>query len=127
MVESDGCVESSASFTDEIPTIAIGVSSLGIIAIATAVILLRRRKDELDAKEFIGHTIEEFEPLESHQDLEETPLIEENVSAPEPGHPPITNEGEKGDDGYYWLEWPADSGKWYYRGLPEDEWSIWDN
>ena len=70
VVQSDGCVESSASFADEIPTIAVGVTSLGIMVIATAVILLRKRKDEVDAKEFIEHTIEEFEP-QSHQDFEE--------------------------------------------------------
>ena len=55
------------------------------------------------------------------------PQIEEKPSDSNLEHPPIDNEGKEGDDGYYWLEWPSDSGKWYYRGLPEDEWSVWEN
>ena len=35
--------------------------------------------------------------------------------------------GELDDKGTYWLEWPEDSGTWYYRYSPEDDWSIYEN
>ena len=47
IVETDGCVESIASFADQIPPVTVGVSVLGIIAIATTVILLRKRKTKI--------------------------------------------------------------------------------
>jgi len=126
IVEPDGCVESSASFADQIPTVTVGVSVLGIIAITTTVILLRKRKDEEITKEFIESNTEEFVHNINEQEENGEPQIEENPSDSNLEHPPIDNEGKEGDDGYYWLEWPSDSGKWYYRGLPEDEWRVWE-
>ena len=127
IVETDGCVESSASFADQIPTVTVGVSVLGIIAITTTVILLRKRKDEDITKEFIESNTEELVHNINEQEENGEPQIEENPSDSNLEQPPIDNEGKEGDDGYYWLEWPSDSGKWYYRGLPEDEWSVWEN
>ncbi len=35
--------------------------------------------------------------------------------------------GELDDKGTYWIEWPADSGTWYYRYSPEEEWSEFES
>ena len=63
-----------------------------------------------------------------------TKLLDEKVAMTavnvEPDHsetPSAYSLGELDDKGTYWIEWPADSGTWYYRYNPEDEWSIYQN
>jgi hypothetical protein len=31
------------------------------------------------------------------------------------------------DKGTYWIEYPEDSGVWYYRYAPEDDWAVFEN
>ncbi len=35
--------------------------------------------------------------------------------------------GELDDKGTYWIEWPKDSGTWYYRYSPEQDWSKFES
>ena len=35
--------------------------------------------------------------------------------------------GELDDKGTYWIEWPADSGTWYYRYSPEQDWAKFES
>jgi len=35
--------------------------------------------------------------------------------------------GELDDKGTYWIEWPTDSGTWYYRYSPEQDWSKFES
>ena len=65
---------------------------------------------------------------------ERTKLLDEKLamSATEGEHnqsedPSHYSLGELDDKGTYWMEWPADSGTWYYRYTPEDDWSIYEN
>ena len=40
--------------------------------------------------------------------------------------PSIHSQGELDDKGTYWIEWPGNSGTWYYRYAPEHEWSKFE-
>jgi DNA-directed RNA polymerase subunit F len=40
--------------------------------------------------------------------------------------PPIHSQGELDDKGTYWIEWPGNSGTWYYRYAPEHEWTKFE-
>ena len=40
---------------------------------------------------------------------------------------PINQMGYLGADGYYWLEWPTGSGKWYHRSETNQAWSPLKN
>ncbi len=41
--------------------------------------------------------------------------------------PPSTRSlGELDDKGTYWIEWPKDSGTWYYRYAPEHDWTKFE-
>ena len=42
-------------------------------------------------------------------------------------HPPIEQMGYLGADGYYWLEWPISSGKWYHRTETNQNWTPLKN
>ena len=35
--------------------------------------------------------------------------------------------GELDEKGTYWIEYPTDSGTWYYRDAPKDDWVVWKN
>ena len=39
--------------------------------------------------------------------------------------PPIHIKGEVRDDGYEWVQYPENSGKWWFRVQGSNEWSIW--
>ena len=63
-----------------------------------------------------------------------TKLLDEKVAmtamAVEHEHseaPSAYSLGELDDKGTYWIEWPADSGTWYYRYSPEEEWSEFES
>ena len=36
--------------------------------------------------------------------------------------PPINQTGYLGADGLYWIEWPANSGKWFHRNDMSQNW-----
>jgi len=40
-------------------------------------------------------------------------------------HPGREQVGEIANDGYEYIEWPAQSGTWYYRDVSTGEWVIW--
>ncbi|DAC46160.1 MAG TPA: hypothetical protein D7H93_02935, partial [Candidatus Poseidoniales archaeon] len=40
--------------------------------------------------------------------------------------PSIHSQGELDDKGTYWIEWPGNSGTWYYRYAPEHEWTKFE-
>jgi len=40
-------------------------------------------------------------------------------------HPSREQTGDIANDGYEYLEWPAQSGTWYYRDVSTGEWVIW--
>ena len=40
--------------------------------------------------------------------------------------PSIHSLGELDDNGTYWIEWPGNSGTWYYRYAPEHEWTKFE-
>ena len=63
-----------------------------------------------------------------------TKLLDEKVAmttmAVEHEHseaPSAYSLGELDDKGTYWIEWPADSGPWYYRYSPEQDWSEFES
>ena len=63
-----------------------------------------------------------------------TKLLDEKVAmttmAVEHEHseaPSAYSLGELDDKGTYWIEWPADSGTWYYRYSPEQDWSEFES
>ena len=41
--------------------------------------------------------------------------------------PPINQMGYLGADGYYWLEWPISSGKWFHRNETNQNWTPLKN
>ena len=41
--------------------------------------------------------------------------------------PPINQMGYLGADGYYWLEWPISSGKWFHRNEINENWTPLKN
>ena len=41
--------------------------------------------------------------------------------------PPINQMGYLGADGYYWLEWPISSGKWFHRTETDQNWTPLKN
>jgi hypothetical protein len=41
--------------------------------------------------------------------------------------PPINQMGYLGADGYYWLEWPISSGKWFHRSETNQNWTPLKN
>ena len=41
--------------------------------------------------------------------------------------PPINQLGYLGADGYYWLEWPISSGKWFHRNETNQNWTPLKN
>ena len=34
-------------------------------------------------------------------------------------------QGQMNSDGYEYLEWPSDSGQWYYRDPSTGQWIMW--
>ena len=63
-----------------------------------------------------------------------TKLLDEKVAmttmAVEHDHseaPSAYSLGELDDKGTYWIEWPKDSGTWYYRYSPEQDWSKFES
>ena len=42
-------------------------------------------------------------------------------------NPPENATGMLNDDGYYWIEWPIASDKWYYRVPDETVWNFFEN
>ena len=63
-----------------------------------------------------------------------TKLLDEKVAmtamAVEHEHseaPSVYSLGELDDKGTYWIEWPADSGTWYYRYSPEQDWAEFES
>ena len=39
--------------------------------------------------------------------------------------PPAHIKGEVRDDGYEWIQYPENSGKWWFRVPGSNEWNVW--
>ena len=117
-VGSDGCVfQTSASASSGLG----GIATIGIVlavllaVVAMGTILLRMRMVGVTEKEPAHYSEESRQTAPSE-------VIESTKSQP-PAH---ELQGARGDDGYYWLEWPEGSGTWYYRGMPGDQWTLFE-
>ena len=83
-----------------------------VLVVVASLILLRNRRDEIDEKQFVRQE----ELFESVAISTTTPTA--------PSAPPITARGEM-YDGYEGMEYPAGSGKWFYRDPVSGSWVEW--
>jgi hypothetical protein len=96
-------------------------------------------QDEFDTKSFEDYSIVKEPEIEiqSTDEANESLLIHEEEEVREqitdsndsiPFQPEDTLEGQVDENGYEWLEYPAQSGKNYYRIQGESKaWTLWTN
>ena len=119
--ETPGCSSESdeemkSSSDDSLMTYGIGIGV--IVAIILVVFFIRKGGDSV-----LEESVEDESGLQ-----EESPLIE-TTNSPDlfSESPPENATGMLNDDGYYWIEWPISSGKWYYRVPDETVWNFFEN
>ena len=112
--ESDEEMKSSSD--DSLMTYGIGIGA--IVAIILVVFFIRKG----------GGSIVD-ESVEDESGLQEDNRLNESINSPDlfSENPPENAIGMLNDDGYYWIEWPIASGKWYYRVSDETVWNFFEN
>ena len=117
-----GCpIETKGTF-DSISTISMGIGgSIGLVLFAGLIGLFLVRRRRIRALE------NEFD--ESDENFYDEDFYDEVVSSFSPSNetsqlPPLHAEGQQ-IDGYETIEYPADSGTWYYRDEDSGEWIEW--
>jgi hypothetical protein len=112
--ENDATGEPGTSGAGLSSTVLVAASATGalILAIFVAVLLLRGRNSE--------PTIDKDFAVEEALFNE----LAASVSTSPPSKPPRSATGQM-YDGYEGLEYPADSGQWYYRDPDTGEWTEW--
>tara|TARA_B100000282_G_scaffold7906_1_gene5548 strand:- start:7297 stop:9996 length:2700 start_codon:yes stop_codon:yes gene_type:complete len=114
-LESEQEVESSSEGGSSL-TYGIGIGL--IIAIFVAIFFVRKSG---------GSVLDES--VENAGDLQE----ESQITGPAHDDaifsdtPPAEAVGMLNDDGFYWIEWPIASGKWYYRPPNETIWKLFES
>ena len=120
--ETPGCSSKSGdevkSSLDKGSSLALGIG-IGVIGVILLVVFFVRRS---------GKSLQEGSVIIENELQENNPLIETS-SSPDlfSEHPPENTTGMLSDDGYYWIEWPIASGKWYYRVPDETVWNFFEN
>jgi hypothetical protein len=120
--ETPGCSSKSGdevkSSLDKGSSLALGIG-IGLIGVILLVVFFVRRS---------GKSLQEGSVIIENELQENNPLIETS-SSPDlfSEHPPENTTGMLSDDGYYWIEWPIASGKWYYRVPDETVWNFFEN
>ena len=104
--------ESSDETSSSMLLIGGSVGLVAILIVVASLILLRNRRDEVDEKQFIRQ-----------EELFETVAITTTTPAG-PSRPPVTARGEM-YDGYEGIEFPAGSGRWFYRDPESGAWIDW--
>jgi len=132
-VETNGCVKIQNTLADKISATSVSLSILVIGILAGVVLMLRKRSEliiPLAEKVFLDEEVSTENFPTDHNafsrldevELEQTLLVEVDSHKIPP-----ELEGSRGDDGYYWLEWPANSGSWHYRPTVDDHWKPWSS
>ena len=104
--------ESSDEASNSILLIGGSIGLIIVLIVIASFILLRNRNDDIDNKQFV-----------QQEELFETVAI--STTTPNaPSRPPITARGEM-YDGYEGIEYPAGSGKWFYRDPESGAWIDW--
>ena len=104
--------ESSDETSSSMLLIGGSVGLVAILIVVASLILLRNRRDEVDEKQFVRQ-----------EELFETVAITTTTPAG-PSRPPVTARGEM-YDGYEGIEFPAGSGRWFYRDPESGAWIDW--
>ena len=69
------------------------------------------------------HSPNELDVFENNEDVfERAPTTPKGPPIPKPNR---NISGEFDDEGYEWIEYPSDSGNWFYREENNAEWQIW--
>ncbi len=127
----DGSSESSSS-TVMLIAVAGGILLLVIGVIATLVLVMSRRRQPTDSYEFSGGGYAApAEPMVNQQ-FDSTPErtvalpIESTMPStlPPAQTPPADIKGTMQQDNEV-LEWPAGTGKWWYRDQATGQWTVW--
>ena len=108
--------EEVKSFYEETSFQAIGIGA-GVLLVLIVVFFVRRRDNQ-----------NEDLTIESEDDLQDDNTLVENNEATSifADTPPDEATGLLNDDGYYWIEWPIASGKWYYRVPDQNTWNYYE-
>ncbi|MBT4066059.1 MAG: hypothetical protein HOE76_02415, partial [Euryarchaeota archaeon] len=111
-IDSDGCI-----IEDETSSLVVGlVSGVGgllLVVIALMVVILRKggRKGNDDSISVY------------HDDSMFSKDFTSNLPPPVAQSMPSVNDSGVISDGHEWLEYPANSGDWYWRGTPGTQWT----
>ena len=97
--------------------IGVGAILLMILTIGVTSVIMRRNNGE----EEIDYDSNQFTSITNIQSdisefSESADVIDSNIET----------ELEPDENGYYWKEYPEESGLWYYRGEHDSEWVYWD-
>ena len=132
-VQFNGCVSIQNSFADKISVTSVSLSVLVVGILSGVFLMLRKRSEEIMPSEDETFLNEGF----SAKTLSTSGNISLRINQSEPQHTlsveidsneiPSELQGSRGDDGYYWLEWPAHSGSWHYRPTVDEHWKSWSN
>ena len=109
--------EEVKSFYEETSFQIIGIGT-GVLLVLIVVFFVRRSGDLLE-DESIGNGEDKLQ--------DSNPLIEgHETTSIFVDTPPENATGLLNDDGYYWIEWPIASGKWYYRIPDQKTWNYYE-
>ena len=114
-IDSEGCVIISTSSTSSNQNLVItaGASVLILIIIAVLIFIIRGKNDDALVDDFSSEMDESYAktppPIESAPQVNDTEIPHDMV-------------GELDANGYYWTQWPTDSGIWYYRTDTSQTW-----
>ena len=120
--ENAGCLDEpeetvkGSSGDGSLMTYGVGI---GVIVAIVLIVLFLRRSGSIVSEESGENDIELQEKNQVFEDNSEADIFSKS--------PPENATGLLNDDGYYWIEWPIASGKWYYRVPDETKWILFEN